>query len=148
MVAREKIGVIAVAALGSLLLFREIGNRAHTDDTFLRLVGHLENKNTGAFIPNATVTLVGAGLPPQARADSNGNIGASSSSSAKQIPVVITVAGYQPYSLVVAQRERVTICTYCMMPIFALTPIPPLPHARTARRLRLTEKKRGQAKYL
>jgi len=131
MTVREKIGVIVVAALGCLLLIRSLTGLAHaSDDTFLRIVGHLENKDTGKAVPNAVVMLVGAGLPPQTRADSNGNIGASSSSSAEHIQVVIRVAGYLPHSLVIARRERLSVCGPCMMPVFSLTPIHPPSHAQ------------------
>jgi len=119
MTVREKIGVIVVAALGCLLLIRSLTGLAHaSDDTFLRIVGHLENKDTGKAVPNAVVMLVGAGLPPQTRADSNG------------IQVVIRVAGYLPHSLVIARRERLSVCGPCMMPVFSLTPIHPPSHAQ------------------
>jgi len=110
------------------------GGSAYTGGkTFLGFDGHLENKSTGKAIPDAIVTLAGVGLPPRTRADSNGNLRASSTSSAEEIRVVIKVAGYQPYSIIVLRREKVSALYQNVMPTFLLTPLPPLPHARSAK---------------
>ena len=102
-----------------------VGNK-----TFLSFDGRLENKSTGQAILNAVVTLVGAGLPPQTKADGDGNIRASSTSSAEEIRVVIKVAGYEPYSIIVLGREKLSARYQNVRPTFLLTPLLPLLHAR------------------
>lgn len=113
-----------------------LGGFAYTGDkTFLGFDGCLENKNTGRVIPNAVVRLMGGGLPAHTRTDHNGNIRASSTSQAEEIRVVISATGYEPYSVIVARSERGMVSLQNVRPVFLLTPLPPLPHARIVKRV-------------